>query len=128
LSNPNPAQKPHPPLLFGGWSNNRILRLAAKMGDGWTPTGPRSGEAVKSPADYGRFVSEIEKGRNAAGRASKEFAYGCRFGPLDDPQEYLREIESYKPAGLNSYQLGVNVRKHSTEVIRKFGDTVIATS
>jgi alkanesulfonate monooxygenase SsuD/methylene tetrahydromethanopterin reductase-like flavin-dependent oxidoreductase (luciferase family) len=125
---PKPAQKPYPPLVFGGWSNNRILRLAGEMGDGWTPTGPRSEEAVKLPADYRRLALEIEKGRTAAGRASREFTFGCRFGPLDSPREYAEEIESYKAAGLNCYQLGVNVRKHSTEVLTEFGDTVIATS
>jgi len=82
---------------------------------------------VKTPADYRRFVLEIEKGRNAAIRASKEFAYGCRFGPLEDPREYIQEVESYRATGLTSYQLGVNVRKHSAEVLRKFGDAVIAT-
>ena len=125
---PKPVQKPYPPLSFGGWSNNRILRQAGKMGDGWTPTGPRSGEAVKSPADYSRFVLEIEKGRGEADRASKEFAFGCRFGPLDDPGGYVQEVESYRAAGLSCYQLGVNVRKHSAEVLRKFADAVIATS
>jgi alkanesulfonate monooxygenase SsuD/methylene tetrahydromethanopterin reductase-like flavin-dependent oxidoreductase (luciferase family) len=25
---PKPVQKPYPPLSFGGWSNNRILRRA----------------------------------------------------------------------------------------------------
>jgi alkanesulfonate monooxygenase SsuD/methylene tetrahydromethanopterin reductase-like flavin-dependent oxidoreductase (luciferase family) len=125
---PKPVQKPHPPLLFGGWSNNRILRLAGEMGDGWTPTGPRSGEAVKLPADYKRLALEIDKGRMAAGRASREFAFGCRFGPLDNPREYAGEIESFKAAGLNCYQLGVNVRKHSSEVLREFADTIIATS
>ena len=125
---PKPVQKPYPPMLFGGWSNNRIVRLAGQKGDGWTPTGPRSGEAVKTPADYRRFVLEIEKGRNAAHCVSKEFAYGCRFGPLDDPREYIREVESYRAAGLTCYQLGVNVRKDSVEVLREFGDAVIATS
>lgn len=125
---PKPVQKPHPPLLFGGWSNNRIVRLAGQKGDSWTPTGPRSGEAVKTPSDYRRFVLEIENGRKAAHRAPKEFSYGCRFGPLDDPREYTQEVESYKTAGLTCYQLGVNTRKHSAEAIRKFGDIVISTS
>jgi hypothetical protein len=73
-------------------------------------------------------VLEIEKGRDEADRASKEFIYGCRFGPLENPREYAGEIENYKSAGLNCYQLGVNVKKHPTKVLTEFGDTVTATS
>jgi hypothetical protein len=68
-------------------------------------------------------VLEIEKGRDEADRASKEFIYGCRFGPLENPQEYAGQIENYKSAGLNCYQLGVNVK-----VLTELGDTVTATS
>ncbi|HVH15942.1 MAG TPA: LLM class flavin-dependent oxidoreductase [Candidatus Angelobacter sp.] len=124
---PKPVQKSHPPLLFGDWGNNRIVRLAGEVGDGWTPTGPRSGEAVKTPSDY-RFASEIENGRNVVNQASKEFDCGCRFGPLDDPREYTGEVESYRAAGSTCHQLCVNVKEHSPEVLRKFGDAVIATS
>ncbi len=124
---PKPIQKPYPPLLFGGWSNNRIVRLAGKMGDGWTPTGPRSGEAVKSPVDYKRFVQQIEKGLEETGRDRERFAFGCRFGPFDDPKDHLPEIEAFTSAGLNCYQLGVNVKRYSEETIRKFGDSVIAS-
>ncbi len=122
---PKPVQKPHPPLLFGGWSN-RIMRLAGKMGDGWTPTGPRSGEAVKTPDDYKRCVQQIEKGLEEAGRAKDKFAFGCRFGPFDDPKDHLREIEAFKSTGLNCYQLGLSVKKHSEQILRKFSDSVIA--
>ncbi len=123
---PKPVQKPHPPLLFGGWSN-RIMRLAGKMGDGWTPTGPRSGEAVKTPDDYKRCVQQIEKGMKEAGRDGDRFAFGCRFGPFDDPKDHLREIEEFQATGLNRYQLGLSAKKHPEETLRRFSDSVIAT-
>lgn len=123
---PKPLQKPHPPFLFGGWSQ-RIVRLAGEKGDGWTPTGPRSGEAVRTPDDYKRFVQLIVEGLSKSGRKRDEFDFGCRFGPFDNPRDYLKEIEDFSAVGLNCYQLGVNVKKHSENVIRIFGDSVIAT-
>jgi len=35
-SNPNPAQKPHPPVLLGGAATNVLQRVVA-WGDGWLP-------------------------------------------------------------------------------------------
>jgi hypothetical protein len=83
---------------------------------------------LKSPADCRKFVLEIQKGRDEADRTSKEFIYGCRFGPLENPREYAGEVESYKSARLNCYQLRVNLKKHSTKVLTEFGDTVTTTS
>jgi alkanesulfonate monooxygenase SsuD/methylene tetrahydromethanopterin reductase-like flavin-dependent oxidoreductase (luciferase family) len=94
---PKPVQKPYPPLLFGGWSNNRILRQAGKMGDGWTPTGPRSGEAVKSPADYSRFVLEIEKGRNEANGLRKNSPLVAGLVPWTTPEDMSKRLRATEP-------------------------------
>jgi len=34
---PKPIQKPHPPIWFGG-SSDKILKMAAQMGQGWIPS------------------------------------------------------------------------------------------
>lgn len=125
IMEPKPVQKPYPPLLFGGWGDG-MVRLAGKRGDAWTPTGPRSGEAVKSPEEYARFVGMIEKGLHERGIAHYNFQFGCRFGPMDDSKEYGSEVDAYAKVGLNCYQLGVNVDKHSSTTLREFGDSVIA--
>ncbi len=122
---PKPVQKPYPPLWFGGWGP-RIMRLAGKMGDGWIPTGPRSGEAVKSPDEYRKCIGVISKGLDESGRKAEQFAFGCRFGPLETPREHLGEIEAFASVGLTHYQLGINVRKSSPTVLRSFSDSVVS--
>src|SRR5581483_261260 len=42
---PQPVQRPHPPLIVGGWSR-AAMRRAAALGDGWQPPlgpGPEKG-------------------------------------------------------------------------------------
>lgn len=123
---PRPVQKPHPPLLFGGWGPS-LVKLAGRKGNGWTPTGPRSGEAVKTPRDYARFVRMIEEGLRERGMTRDQFQFGCRFGPLEKAQEYLDEIHAFADVGLNCYQLGANPNKHSGQILKDFGDSVIAS-
>lgn len=122
---PKPVGKPYPPLWFGGWSR-RMLRLAGKVGDGWIPTGPRSGEAVRSDEDYKMCVEEIDKGLHESGRSRERFAFGCRFGPLENPNDHLKEVEAFASVGLKYYQLGLNPKKHSADILRKFADSVMA--
>jgi len=122
---PKPMAKPYPPLWFGGWSR-RMKRQAGRMGDGWIPTGPRSGEAVKSHQDYKMCVKEIEKSLSESGRGPEKFAFGCRFGPMESPKEHLSEVEAFSSVGLRYYQLGLNPKKHSAEILRYFADSVMA--
>ena len=103
-----------------------MLRLAGRMGDGWIPTRPRSGEAVRSSEDYKRCVLEIEKGLDGSGRSRERFAFGCRFGPLENPRDHLSEVEEFASAGLNYYQLGLNPKKHFADTLRKFADSIMS--
>ena len=124
---PTSLQRPTPPLLFGGWGR-KMVRLAGQKGNGWTPVGPRTGDAVKTPEDYARFVRVIEEGLGKRGLNHDEFLFGCRFGLMTHAADYLREIERFSHAGLNCYQIGVNAYTHSKDIIEEFGDTVIASS
>lgn len=122
---PKPVQKPHPPLWFGGWGR-KMLRNAGKFGNGWIPTGPRSGGAVESAEEYAKCVAEIRQAMLLEGRLNEDFAFGCRFGLHTTPTDHLLEIERFMSVGLNCCQLGINVRKNSSEVIRTFADSVVA--
>lgn len=122
---PKPVQKPHPPVWFGGWSR-KMLRNAGKFGNGWIPTGPRSGGAVESAEDYAKCVVEIREAMHLAGRPNEAFSFGCRFGLYATPRDHLLEIEKFMSAGLNCYQLGINVRNHTSDVVRTFADSVVA--
>jgi alkanesulfonate monooxygenase SsuD/methylene tetrahydromethanopterin reductase-like flavin-dependent oxidoreductase (luciferase family) len=122
---PKPIQKPTPPLLFGGWGK-KMVRLAGEKGNGWTPTGPRSGNAVKSPEHYAKFIQTIDAGLGKRGLSHDAFQFGCRFGLLERREEQLHEIESFASKGLNCYQLGVWADEHSSEALKRFADTVMA--
>jgi len=123
---PKPVQKPYPPLLFGGWGPS-MVRLAGRKGNGWTPTGPRSGEAVKTSEDYSRFVKSISTGLQRRDVPSASFMFGCRFGPMEQAANYPSEIAKFASAGLNTYQLYVRTDTHSSKTIQDFGNAVIAT-
>jgi alkanesulfonate monooxygenase SsuD/methylene tetrahydromethanopterin reductase-like flavin-dependent oxidoreductase (luciferase family) len=123
---PKPIQKPHPPLLFGGWGK-RMVRLAGMKGNGWIPVGPRSGEVVKTPEEYSRFAKSIEIGLQRRDVSPANFVFGCRFGPMEQTENYLSEVEAFSKAGLNAYQLYVRTDTHSTKTLLDFGDAAIAT-
>jgi probable F420-dependent oxidoreductase len=58
---PKPVQKPHPPVLVGGLSENVYDRVVA-YGDEWIPN------RVKSPEELGERIAELQRRAEAAGR------------------------------------------------------------
>src|SRR5262249_761269 len=73
---PKPAQKPHPPILFGGESDS-ALRRAAALGDGWYGV-------AHDPHSAKERVAKLRALREAAGCAGpSEVTVGRRGGPRD---------------------------------------------
>jgi len=66
---PKPLQKPHPPLLIGGFG--RVAqRRTAELGDGWLPM--HTVEGIRDGIEYiGRRAREV-------GRGDKEFIFGYK--------------------------------------------------
>lgn len=68
-NNPQPLQKPHPPILIGGMGPKKTLRFVAKYGDACNFFGGRADEEIKKSLeilkghcrDVGRDYAEIEK-------------------------------------------------------------------
>jgi probable F420-dependent oxidoreductase len=61
---PKPIQQPAPPIWFGG-ASKRARRMAARLGDGWSPAMPHGGVG---PARYADGVAEIRQMAAEAGR------------------------------------------------------------
>jgi probable F420-dependent oxidoreductase len=61
---PKPVQQPSPPIWFGG-ASRRARRMAATLGDGWSPAMPHGGVG---PERYAAGLAEIRELAAAAGR------------------------------------------------------------
>jgi probable F420-dependent oxidoreductase len=82
LSEPKPAQKPHPPIWVGGESGPS-LRRAARLGDAWYPIGSNNKHLLDSLPRYRTGVDRLRRLTAEAGRdpASVALAYRVkRYG------------------------------------------------
>lgn len=85
---PKPAQKPHPPILFGGESE-AALRRAAALGDGWY--GVRH-----TPESAALQVERLRIFREQQGRQEEPFEITVSAGFLD-----LDSLEAFARAGVH---------------------------
>jgi probable F420-dependent oxidoreductase len=73
---PKPAQKPHPPVLLGGFARNVFKRVVA-WGDGWMPN-------AVSPEQVKRGRAALDELAEAAGRDPRSIQVSV-FGQPADP-------------------------------------------
>ena len=112
---PKPAQKPHPPIVFGG-NTEPSLKRAAKLGDGWYGI-------AESVEQIGATIKRLREHERAAGRTV----------PLELTVSRLRE--QLKPEQIGQFaEIGVSriivgpgatTREHIASM-EKFGAEVIA--
>ena len=85
ISNPKPAQKPHPPIHVGGGLPGG-LRRAVRYGNGWIPIGGRDGEDI---CDH---LPRVEQALEEAGRRDDDFEVSV-FGMGPDKELVQRYAE-----------------------------------
>ena len=134
---PKPAQQPHIPLWIGGASPG-AQRRAARLGDGWHPSG-------LTPEEYAAGRQQVRDlaqaaGRNpdsltmsarvevdaAAGRASPQAADRARISGADFSQA-ARTIAAYRNAGVEHLTLALNTGDVARirELMESFAETVL---
>ncbi len=93
--NPKPAQKPHPPVLLGGASQNVFKRIV-RWGDGWLPI-------RVTPEDVKGARAALSELAEAADRDPKSITITVH-GQTPDPEL----IKSFEDAGANSVVVRVS--------------------
>jgi alkanesulfonate monooxygenase SsuD/methylene tetrahydromethanopterin reductase-like flavin-dependent oxidoreductase (luciferase family) len=112
---PKPAQKPHPPIVFGG-NTEPSLKRAAKLGDGWYGIAEGNDEIAAT-------ISRLREHERAAERAV----------PLEITVSRLREqlkpgdVEKFAAMGVSRIIIGpaATTRDHIA-AMEKFGAEVIS--
>jgi len=93
---PKPLQKPHPPIWFGG-SSDEIVEGAAKYGDGILPL---------SDFPLEKFMDLADRVTKAVGDKAKKISLAPSFtypnGLGEKPREWLSKIEDYVKAGADA--------------------------
>lgn len=91
---PKPAQKPHPPIEFGG-ETPAALRRAGTLGDGWIGVGGHTPDGIRD------IVRSIDRAREAAGRLGQPF--DITIGAPQDPS--LDDLKRLEEAGVTRVYL-----------------------
>jgi len=85
---PKPAQRPHPPILLGGFTAERVYQRIAEWGDGWLPV-------LESVDQFREGVERLKRAADAAGRNYGELTktvFGIK-GQWETPEE-IRALEA----------------------------------
>jgi probable F420-dependent oxidoreductase len=98
---PKPVQKPHPPVLLGGFSP-QILQRVVNYCDGWMPIGIRASNIIKGIQDL-RQVAE------KAGRNPQSISITIFGTPADETA-----IEQYREVGVERVTFGLPPAERDT--------------
>ena len=119
--NPLPRQRPIP-IWFGG-RDDRVLRRAARYGDGWIPN-------FRSAADAQPALEKLGAHLGEQGRSLSGFGLEARIPYRDgDPAAWLSAIEAWRQVGathigLNTMGAGLAAAADHLAAVRKFAEAV----
>ncbi len=85
---PKPAQRPHPPILLGGFTAERVYQRIAEWGDGWLPV-------LESVDQFRQGVERLKRAADAVGRDYGELTktvFGIK-GQWGTPEQ-IRALEA----------------------------------
>jgi probable F420-dependent oxidoreductase len=119
--NPMPVQRPIP--VWFGARDDRALRRAARLGDGWLPMFRTVAEAQPSLEKLDGFLAEAGRGRGDFGLEAR-MVYGD-----GDPETWVKEARAWSAAGashlaLNTMRAGLTTAEEHLRAFRQFGEAV----
>jgi probable F420-dependent oxidoreductase len=85
---PKPAQRPHPPILLGGFTAERVYQRIAEWGDGWLPV-------LESVDQFRQGVERLKRAADAVDRDYGELTktvFGIK-GQWEAPED-IRALEA----------------------------------
>ncbi|MEU9349213.1 LLM class flavin-dependent oxidoreductase [Streptomyces sp. NPDC048278] len=117
FGNPQPLQRPHPPILIGGQATP-TLRVVAEHADRWNMPGGSIGKAIERSATLDRLCAEI--GRDPA-EITRSIVLPVSY---DRPDDTRRTIRAALDGGFSHIVLTLPA-PYPTGVARWVADTII---
>lgn len=87
---PKPGQRPHPPILLGGFTAERVYQRIAQWGDGWLPV-------LTSVDQFVAGDDKLKRAAEAAGRDYRELTKSV-FG-IKGQWQTEEEVRAFEAAG-----------------------------
>jgi probable F420-dependent oxidoreductase len=104
---PKPVQKPHPPIIFGGYVGKTFERVV-DHGDGWNPAGV-------PPEHLGGMIEGLRSAARAKGKRPEDYSVCCRLF-YHPTKEQFKELESM---GVDHVILDVSFNFSSLDAVLK---------
>ncbi len=127
VSSPKPAQRPYPPLWIGG-SKPRVLRVAARLADGFD-IGRRGPDGAPLTADEMRAaVAEVDAASRAAKRDRPLLRSHWSSAEIEDDDVSVHTLRdrmtAYEGAGLDRLILAFP-KDRAAEMVRRTGSRIL---
>lgn len=124
ICEPKPLQRPHPPVVVGGYGRPRLIRLAAAYADELNLDSP-------SPEACRQIFSQLDAACRALGRDPSSLSRSAMlmWSDADDalpPESIRRRVDEYKTAGVDRLVLNVWPGPGNPAAIERLGRVLAA--
>ncbi|PYN25738.1 MAG: hypothetical protein DMD99_07575 [Candidatus Rokuibacteriota bacterium] len=127
---PQPVQKPHPPIWVGGHSK-AALRRAARLGDGWHPVGANAAVPLP-PSELRLLLDELYRLTEAEGRDPRSLTISYKAPVYDVNQQQLRSGGERQPFSWSGPQIADDIATYGrlgvSELVFDFRSESLAES
>jgi len=127
---PQPVQKPHPPIWVGGHSK-AALRRAARLGDGWHPVGANAAVPLP-PSELRLLLDELYRLTEAEGRDPRALTISYKAPVYDVGQKVLGPSGERRPFSGGAAQVADDIaafaRLGVSEIVFDFRSESLAES
>jgi probable F420-dependent oxidoreductase len=127
---PQPVQKPHPPIWVGGHSK-AALRRAARLGDGWHPVGANAAVPLP-PSELRLLLDELYRLTEAERRDPRSLTISYKAPIYDVNQQQLRSGGERRPFSGSGPQIADDIATYGrlgvSELVFDFRSESLAES